>query len=40
VLSGLFNMSQQSRTKASMPKVACVHDGECPISTIEINAMK
>jgi predicted DCC family thiol-disulfide oxidoreductase YuxK len=23
-----------------MPKVACFHDGECPICNIEINAMK
>ena len=33
-------MSRQPRTKAPMPKVACFHDGECPISNIEINAMK
>jgi predicted DCC family thiol-disulfide oxidoreductase YuxK len=33
-------MSQQPRTKASMPQVACFHDGECPICNIEINAMK
>ena len=24
----------------STPKVTCFHDGECPICTIEINAMK
>jgi len=24
----------------SKPKVTCFHDGECPICTIEINAMK
>jgi predicted DCC family thiol-disulfide oxidoreductase YuxK len=23
-----------------MPKVACFHDGECPICNIEINAIK
>lgn len=25
---------------ASVPKVTCFHDGECPICNIEINAMK
>ena len=32
--------SNQTTSAALMPKVTCFHDGECPICTIEIIAMK
>jgi predicted DCC family thiol-disulfide oxidoreductase YuxK len=32
--------SHQPGITASMPKVTCFHDGECPLCNIEINAMK